>query len=167
MAFSKYTRKTYRLEDICYMAGIVDGEGSLYIGNFSCNKKTGVPHYQTNLAVANTEKELIGWLSSVFGGMVREYTPKQTPKNSRKKVFSWTASGERLTHICELIYPYSTIKKREIEIMLAMRTTYEAVNTKKGVQGTRALPDAVLVFRKKCFDELRGLHNRSSPLKPI
>jgi hypothetical protein len=164
MTLSKYTRKEYRIEDICYLAGIVDGEGSLYIGNFSCNKKTGVPHYQTNLAIANTEKGLIEWLVSVFGGMMREYTPKQTPKNSRKKVYSWTTSGERLTHICELIHPYSTIKKREIEIMLAMRETYEPLNTKKGIQGTRALPESVLIFRKQCFDELRSLHNRKGPL---
>jgi hypothetical protein len=57
-----YIRKEYTVAEIAYLAGIIDGEGCIYIGNFSCNKKTGVPYYQTNIQVTNTDKKLIDWL---------------------------------------------------------------------------------------------------------
>ena len=75
-----YTRKEYTVAQLAYLAGIIDGEGSIYIGNFSCNKKTKVPYYQTNIQVTNTDKTLIDWLFDIFGGLVTTRTKKQMPR---------------------------------------------------------------------------------------
>ena len=74
--------KEYTIVQIAYLAGIVDGEGSIYIGNFSCNPKTGTKNYQTNMEVTNTDENLINWLMENIGGRKNTYTPAQTPKNS-------------------------------------------------------------------------------------
>jgi len=155
-----YQRKEYDPIDVAYFAGIIDGEGSLYIGNFSCNPKTGTPYYQTNIQVSNTEKDLIEWLCATFGGLFSKRTPKQTPKNSRKDVFMWTASGERLTHLCELILPITKIKRRQVEILLEMRDTFKKGQHHKGKQGVQPLEQDVLNKRHSLMMELRSLHNR-------
>jgi len=156
-----YTRKEYSIEEIAYLAGIVDGEGSIYIGAFSSNPKTGAPHYQTNIEVTNTDIGLIDWLVNVFGGRRASYTAKQTPKNSRRAVYRWMASGDRCTHLCEIMMPYLVIKKRQAEIMLQMRATFKHTGAQKGRQGTPAVSQEILEIRKRLEAEMRALHVRN------
>ena len=108
----KYERKQYSEVEIAYMAGIIDGEGSIYIGNFSSNKKTGSKYYQTNIEVTNTDKNLMDWIVNTFGGRLNTYTMKQLPKNSRRTVYRWIATGERVTHLCEIMKLYLIAKKK-------------------------------------------------------
>jgi len=158
-----YERKSYTIAQLAYLAGIVDGEGSLTIGNYSSNKKTGAIHYQTTLQINNTDEGLILWIHNIFGGNIVRYTEKQTPKNSRQAVFRWIANGDRLTHICELILPYVVVKRRQVEIMLRMRETYK-VRYKQGQKGFRGLNHDVLSLRQSLFLELRNLHCRKGSL---
>lgn len=166
-ARSKYTRKDYTVAQCAYMAGIMDGEGSFYIGNYSGNRKNGDRHYQTVLSVSSTDIALIDWLHQTFGGMRREYTPNQMAKNCRKKVYSWAASSDRLLHICELILPYLTIKKRQCEIMIEMRKTYHDAHNQKGKWQVQRIPQEILDARHRFFLELRSLHGRNYQTKSI
>lgn len=151
----------YTIAQLAYLAGIIDGEGSIYIGNFSCNKKTGAKYYQTNMEVTNTDKILIDWLLENIGGRSGVYTAKQTPKNSRKTVYRWMVSGDLLTHLCHLLLPYLTIKKRQCEIMIKMRKTYEHTGMQKGKQGIQDLPQLLLDERQKYLEEMKSLHCRN------
>ncbi len=153
-----YKRISYKDTDIAYLAGIIDGEGSIYIGNFSCNPTSKLPYYQTNIQVANTDKGLIDWLLKTFGGLVNTRTRKQMPGNSRKQVYIWTATGERLTHLCEEIIPYLICKKRQAEIMLKMRATFETGSPNRLGLETRHL-------RQSLMDEMRSLHIRTHSYK--
>jgi hypothetical protein len=156
-----YIRKEYTVAECAYLAGIVDGEGSIYIGAFSSNPKTGTPHYQTNIEVNNTDTRLIDWLVNTFGGKKLAYTPKQTPKNSRKPVFRWIASGDRVTHMCEIMMPYLVIKVRQAQIMLKMRETFNHTGIKKGMQGLPSVSNDILEIRKQLETEMRSLHCRN------
>lgn len=160
-----YVRKDYTVAQIAYLAGIVDGEGSIYIGNFSCNKKTGVPYYQTNIQVTNTDKALIDWLVEIFGGLFSTRTRKQMDNKSRKQVYTWTASGDRVTHLCELILPYLIIKKRQCEIMIQMRATFTPNHCIKGKQGIQTQDPVLVALRQSLMDEMRSLHIRTHSYK--
>ncbi len=160
-----YDRKEYSPTQLAYLAGIIDGEGSIYIGNFSCNPKTKVPYYQTNMQVTNTDKALIDWLFQTFGGLVSKRTPKQHPKNHRKQAFLWTASGERLTHLCELILPYLVVKRAQCEIMLEMRATFTPNHCKKGEQGIQRHSPELVNLRQSLMDKMRSLQIRTHSYK--
>ncbi len=160
MGHKDYVRKEYSVAQAAYLAGMVDGDGCIYIGNFSCNPKTKASYYQTNMQIACTDEILIDWLIETFGGLKNKRTPKQLPENSRKDVFIWTASGDRLTHLCELIQPYVITKKRQVEIMLKMRATYIPIS-KKGKQGVQPHSEEMLALRKKYMEEMRSLHVRT------
>ena len=56
------------------------------------------------------------WIVDTFGGRLHTYTASQTPKNSRRTVYRWIATGERVSHLCELILPYVQAKVRQIQI---------------------------------------------------
>lgn len=165
MAKEKYIRKEYTIAEIAYLAGIIDGEGSIYIGNFSSNPITGNPYYQTNIQVTNTDKPLIDWLYQTFGGLISKRTHRQMPKNSTKQAWVWTASGDRVTHLCEIILPYLICKKRQAEIMLKMRATYIKLQHKKGSQGIQAHSQELLDLRQSYMDEMRSLHVRTYSYK--
>lgn len=157
---TKYIKKEYSIAQCAYLAGIVDGEGSLYIGKFEGPTRRS-PHYQTNLTVTNTSVELIDWLHVTFGGARSEYTPNQTPKNSRKKVYRWAAWSDQLLHICEIIQPFCVIKKREVELMITIRKTYDREIVQKGTQGIALIPKEILEIREACMKEIKSLHNRN------
>lgn len=157
-----YIRKEYSIAECAFMAGIVDGEGSIYIGNFSSNPKTGHKYYQTNIEVTNTNKPLMEWINNTFGGRLSTYTPKQTPHNSRRTVYRWIATGERVTHLCEIMYPYLVAKKPQAEIMIKMRDTYMHMSgVSKGTQGIQPLDENVLAIRQSYFEQMRSLHCRN------
>jgi hypothetical protein len=160
-ARSQYIRKEYTAIQAAYMAGIMDGEGTFFIGNFSGNRKNGDKHFQTVIAVACTDKCLIDWLFKVFGGGIREYTPAQMSKNSRKQVYRWSATSNRLLHICEIILPYLVIKKRQAEIMIEIRKTFNDEQNIKGRQNVQNLPRGTLELRQQLMDELKLLHART------
>lgn len=153
--------KEYTIAQIAYLAGIIDGEGSIYIGNFSFNKKTGAKYYQTNIEVTNTDEALIQWLVKFFGGRMNKYTFKQTPKNSRRPIFRWIASGELLTELCHLLLPYLVIKKNQCEIMIKMRKTFEKGITIKGTQGTQPNSPELLALRQSYLEQMQSLHCRN------
>lgn len=155
-----YTVKNYSVAQIAYLAGIIDGEGCVYIGNHSCNKETGAKYYQTLIKISSTDICLIDWLTTIFGGLRGEYTPTQMSKNGRKQVYFWQCSGNRLTHLCQLILPFVIIKKAEIEIMLKMRATFNGV-AQKGKQGIQAHSEELLDLRQSYLNQLRALHIRN------
>lgn len=161
----KYIPKEYSTIDLAYLAGIIDGEGCVFIGNFSCNAKFKTPYFQTLILVSNTDKALIDWLYKTFGGSFIKYTRAQTPKNSRKEVFKWSIQGERLTHIGEVVLPFLICKKNQVEILLKMRYSLERVKVQKGKYGIQRLPDEVILYRQSLMDELRSLHTRTYSYK--
>lgn len=160
-ARSQYIRKEYTDTQAAYMAGIMDGEGTFYIGNYSGNRKNGDKHFQTLIAVASTDKSLIDWLFEIFGGGIRKYTPKQMSKNARKEVYRWCATSNRMLHICQIILPYLVIKKRQSEIMIEIRSTFNEEQNIKGRQHTQNLPKGTLEKRQQLMNELQFLHTRT------
>lgn len=149
-------------EQFAYLAGIIDGEGCIYIGNHSCNKETQAPYFANYIQVANTNKELIDWLYKIFGGTTAKYTRAQTPKQSRKDPYFWKVTGELLTAICHEVLPYSVIKKQQIEVMLEFRKTYDihpSAREKVRPNGVQPLSQELIDLRFSLMHKLRELRD--------
>ena len=82
-------------------------------------------------------------------------------KNSRKQVYRWQATSHRLLHICEIILPYLVIKKRQAEIMIEIRKTFNDEHNIKGRQHVQNLPKGILEIRQQLMNELKLLHTRT------
>lgn len=162
MTKSKYIRKDYTVGQIAYLAGIIDGEGTLFIGNYGTKDKIrGTGFFQTIIAVTTTDKCLTDWLYNNFGGWKSEYTPKQRAQNCKGPVHSWKCTGDRLTHLCELMIPYLIIKKDQALILLEMRKTYFCSEYQPGKQGVQRISDDLISKRLHLMDQLKRLHCRN------
>lgn len=159
----KYIRKSYKPTVLAYLAGIVDGEGSLSIGSYS-KSSIGTDQFTTYLCICNTNKDMIDWLVDNFGTKCIPYTSKQLSKNSRLPVWRWQITGDKLLHICELILPFIVAKRRQVEIMIEMRKTFKERTYKKGQRGPK-ISDELIIRRHSLIKEIRSLHIRTSSLK--
>ena len=162
MSKSKYTRRDYTVAQLAYLAGIIDGEGTLFIGNYGNKDKIrGTGFFQTIMAVTTTGKCLTDWLYDNFGGWKSEYTPKQRAVNCKGPVHSWKCTGDRLTHLCELILPYLVIKTEQSKILLEMRKTYFCSEYQPGKQGVQRISEYLIQRRLDLMDQIKKLHCRN------
>lgn len=97
--------------DLAYLAGIIDGEGTVVHG-------AGVTR-MTALRVAMTDKVVIDWLQSTFGGTI--YTKPKSPRG--KAYYEWTLQGQdRLLDLIPQIIPYALCKRPQLERMIDLLT---------------------------------------------
>lgn len=151
-----------------YTAGIVDGEGTLYIHRCTTAKhnKHGIPHYQSCVSVTSTDEILIDWLVNVWGGTKTIYKPSQIAKNSKKTPYRWQCSGDRISFVCNNILPYLVIKKEQAKILLEFRNSItEGQKLNEGKRMNQSLPQEILDYREQLFQQLKTLHCRNNNLK--
>lgn len=162
MTKSKYTPREYTIAEAAYFAGLMDGEGTFFIGNYgNKGKNRGNGFFQTILKITNTDYSIIQWLSYTFGGWHKKYTPGQTPSNSRQQAFYWACTGDRLTHLCEIMLPYLVAKRDQALILIEMRKTYREHEYVKGKKGVQSIPDHIHNRRLELMNKLRALHCRN------
>lgn len=159
----KYVRKSYKPTVLAYMAGIVDGEGSLSIGSYAVTS-IGTPQFTTYLSITNTDKNLIDWLVENFGSKSHPFTQNQLAENSRRPAWRWQITGDGLLHICEEILPYIVAKRRQVEIMIEMRHTFKERTYAEGQRGPK-VSEELIARRYALIEEIRSLHIRTSALK--
>lgn len=101
-----------------YLAALTDGEGTISIGSNwlkADNGETYRRHY-LQMGIANTDRRLMQWLISNFGGRYYSWEPE----NRRQKTgYLWRPSGKKNQERFLLgILPYLVIKRRQAELAL-------------------------------------------------
>lgn len=162
-----YIRKEYTVAEVAYMAATIDQKGTFII---SFNRdKNGDKHFQTRLTVCSMHESISNWLINTFGGSIELDTRLLAniepitdttirPFTLKKPINEWYACSDRLLHICEIIRPYLVIKKRQAEIMIEMRNTFNGEQNIKGKQYTQAIGKKTLELREQLMEELKLLH---------
>ena len=132
---------------IAYFAGIMDGEGSFYIGQAAKHPKS----FNSRLYVVNTDILLINWLKTNFKGMIYSRKSKKNPHWKEK--FEWISHKTDILSICEMLLPYLIIKKEHAKVMINFRKTFDK---KRG--RSNGVPLKVHYKRLHLRDELRKLN---------
>ena len=94
--------------DLAYAAGIVDGEGCVYI------YRNGNGHYSMRLSVDMTDLIAIRWLRETFGGSTYTWQPS----GNNKRMFRWGVFGFNAQEFLRLILPYMKTKKSQAEVAI-------------------------------------------------
>lgn len=136
-----------RTEKLIYLAGIIDGEGSLAIEiqnvNATCRK---TDYYSIRLVVVNTSTRLMDFLTTNFGGTVF-YRRKII---NRKPCFTWALLSQRAAELLSECLPYMIIKKDRAEILIEFTKTKEG----KGYRVTQEVQDA----RRTLYAKMKELN---------
>ena len=134
-------------DKIIYLAGIIDGEGSIHIelqrANNTCRK---IDYFSIRLVVINTNVELMEWLHKNFKGKITKR--KDIP--GRRSCYVWSVFSFNAAKILEECLPYMIIKKQLAEIII------EFMNTKpKDIWNVSA---EVQEHRKFLYDRMKKLN---------
>lgn len=136
-----------------YAAGIIDGEGSIYIRGERAASTKGRHHQQLYLSVRGTDAKLGEWLKAQFGGFL--YWPKMGGwKPQWKPCWMWTTSANRAEQLLRRTMPYLVIKRPQALIALRFRETFMDDGQ------ARDVPDDVWADRFSFREEIKRLNQR-------
>ncbi len=111
--------------ELAYLAGIVDGEGSIGITHHKVRKS-----YSLRLQVANTSNNLMHFLSR-FGGHIYEH---KMHSSYHKQRYDWMVIGKKAQEIIRQIAPYIIIKIEQAKIALTIPIAESGQSCNKDLQ---------------------------------
>lgn len=130
--------------DLAYLAGIIDGEGSILITKWKGNRLN--PTYRTRVAIQMTDREPVKLAHVVLGGFFFDnYKTK-----SGKRLFMWCVEGTNAVRALKKVHKYLRVKKNQAALIYKIQNTFK--NT--GLPLTRKVINKREVIRK----ELNKLH---------
>ena len=115
-------------EDIAYLAGLFDGEGSIYFAKrIEKKKKHKGKGYRTSMSqrismeVTMTDESVIRWMHEVLGvGTVNKKPRKGKRKDGTKYLmqYKWRCTFRDAYYVCRLFWPYAHTKLPKIQQIL-------------------------------------------------
>ena len=106
--------------EIAYLAGIIDGEGSLGVAKIRTPRNYGKKIYWTyslRLNITSTNPELIKWLREKCG--VRVYNHTRRVLGNRQIAFATVFTKNQTIEVLKLTHKYLIIKKPQADIILS------------------------------------------------
>ena len=105
------------MADAAYLAGLFDGEGSVYIKRMDQmkHKRPGKPVHKVwviRMEIAMTDKSVLEWVWETTG--VGAFGPRKV-KKGYKPQWRWRASHRDALKVCKLLWPYAQTKLHKIE----------------------------------------------------
>ena len=150
------------IADLAYMAGLVDGEGSVHIV-MQDRKKLYV---RPRIAIGMVELECVRWAFRTFpGGRLYIDLPVNAPNGRKQNRVDWT--GNQVVPLLQQIYPYLKLKAPQAEIIFKLEELRKkrewgfAVGKKRGTLQGRSpqLVDELIDCYLQCKRlNRRGLH---------
>lgn len=111
---------------IGWLAGIIDGEGSIAIHRMNEEKTVNGVRHRLDLSIVNTNKDMILLIQAWFGGSFWIKNKKDINPN-HKKCYRWRIEGLKCVPIIEMVYPYLIIKKSQATIALEFSKTLRSI----------------------------------------
>ena len=93
-----------------YLAGMIDGDGSIMINTHKDHKAKRGYCWEINVKVSNTQKVFLEALKKTVGGSVSRCGPSQY---GIRPVYQWKIGGNTARVTLDRIYPYLIIKKKQ------------------------------------------------------
>ena len=108
-------------EDAAYIAGIVDGEGSLNLNRVHSNDPNRKATYSIRMRITNTFPGLLDWIGLKVGygsiGQLKKY------KIHYKQAYEWILNGRRAVVLLKQLYPYLKVKKLQADVIFEYAET--------------------------------------------
>lgn len=140
--------KDHDVATLAYAAGIIDGEGTLYIKRDKRRNQAGeerVSHH-VHIAVKMCDEGVLKWLHETFGGGMAPV--KHVP--GKRPLFRWEIASDRSFAFLMSIRPYMRVKARQADLAL----DFENLRGRHG----RITPDSVVRAREAIYYAIRRLN---------
>ena len=134
-----------------YLAGLVDGEGSITLSRAHRNEMPS-----PELTITNTCQSLVEWVKQITNcGLIISRSPRRP---HHKPAFVWSVGKtDKCLNLLQEIRPYLRVKDRQADLLL---NRYKASTPRNG-----KYTPAVLEEKLRLVEEIRVLNRRCS--KPV
>jgi len=104
--------------DIAYMAGLFDGEGSVTYKQYMRKRKGKTKAYPTwsiQLEISMTDKEVIRWVHETLNVGSFSKRPPHKSSMGKKMQWRWRCCFRDALYVAKLLWPYAQVKMHAIE----------------------------------------------------
>ncbi len=147
---------------VAYAAGIVDGEGSIYLARKYYRDLHRV-FYTPRITVGNANGKIVDLLYGLFGGAIRLRT-----EITGRSYFVWEISCAKAKTAAKMMLPFLRAKKKQAELLIRFQDRVE-VGKKKYAGKTgkyfSRIPDRELQKRAKLYEQMKEF-NQLQLIKP-
>jgi len=145
--------------DAAYVAGLLDGEGSIVLSVRSGREWAKRSDYTLLVRIHNTCKEVLDWTVTVAGGRV--YCSSRA--NRHRPMYQWTIHSVQAAEFLRLMLPYLRIKRDQALLALDFQATKEVVGQPRKYLSGR--PYELNARRLAMYQEMIKLHDRCSHVR--
>lgn len=108
-----------KISIMSYLAGIIDGEGSISI--IRVHEKDRIPIYhRISINIVNTNPWIILYAQFIFGGYIHK-KKRSDGHWGTKPCYAWQVEGPKAEKTLIELYPYLFLKQRQAKLCLIMR----------------------------------------------
>ncbi|MCK4669539.1 hypothetical protein KAT21_05420 [Candidatus Bathyarchaeota archaeon] len=136
-------------EKLAYLAGIIDGEGTIAIAKAKIKEGRKNHLYSLRMSAANSDKGLVDWLKENFGGSIHILREEE---GNHKKGYQWVLGSKDTYKLLKGMKDYLVIKKEQADIGIEFykKTIWH-------VSGER-VPIWLNTKREEYFQRMKDLH---------
>lgn len=149
--------KDNQREEIAYIAGLIDGEGTIRLGKFV--EKNWNPKYNPALSFVNTNLEVVE-LVKEFIKAERVYVHDGSKKGFKgnKPCYKAVICGtKKVIEPLEKLLPYLRIKKKQAELVLKYCREYKP-RPGRGKKGKNYRSEKENIFRESIYQQIKRLN---------
>ena len=146
------------MKDIHYLAGIIDGEGTVRIVKRKQYKKKVkyklAKLYTVQLMIPNSDMRLITWLLENYNGF---YVSQKRRVENHKIVHVWILNGLNDYKLLKEVREYLLLKQEQADLCIMM---YEKMNLHRHFCRRYPKPSWAVNYQEDCFQRCKILNRR-------
>jgi Txe/YoeB family toxin of Txe-Axe toxin-antitoxin module len=146
---------TVTKDELLWMAGFFDGEGSVFIHTVSPKRNRRGEILALQVRVANTKEESLRPFFDNYGGHIGNSLPKAyNPRWQPKRIYYWMASHRKAARFLTDILPYLKLKEPQARLGLE----FEALKQANNGHGSRTLSNEENLLYEAYRQEMKELN---------
>jgi len=143
---------------IGYLAGILDGEGCVYVNRRKAHGRRKTPGYSVKVSISITDYSLVEWFVEHTQLTSIHHTPK--PEGNRKPKWLCTWNNSKAEWFLNLVLPHLVIKRPQAILGLEL---LEHLRTTPVIRG-QCIPEEVLIYRESIKEQMSKFNQRGRVL---
>ncbi len=138
--------KDLNISDLAYIAGLIDGEGCIYVTN---RKSRGRYTMSAGLNISSTTKNLIEWLHEVTG--IGSITCQKRNQDRWKPMYKWNVAIVPSANLLSKLETFLKIKQKQANLLIELKDIKSKSSTNFKNEYSRQL---------EIFTEMKNLNKR-------
>ena len=149
--------------DRAWMAGIVDGEGTIAFERHSITRYS-YNHYYPTVQLVNTNVNTFPLFMEEYGGYMSMVSDKRAIATRHKQAYRWLCDMDRMEQFLTDIRPYLRLKSEQCGILLDYIANAKRLH-RFNLHGSKCrtpIPDEIVNLRYETYIKLHVLNKRGT-----